>query len=319
MDEISMKRHERRRLGKRRGLTLIELAVILVVIGILAGTTIPFMRGMARQRRIVATKKQMSELREIVKMYYVDNLSVPEPETNPEAYGENQHFTFPVRTLKLPPSARTDKIYTTNYYAYVSTNQGYPFDSLIIDGYSIGNTAVVVISKGPNLQFDGENAYLADGVFNEKGGDDFDDILFYLSGSQLDAAANEVGRYPPDTSLRIAEIARELPIISTLAETMAAYDDDVDGFVDEGGTGQNKDKPQDWDGITDWTIVDSLGMQALINAGLVYNSDFALDPWGAYYIWDAENHYFYSAGPDGIDDGGGGDDIIFGGGGGGGE
>jgi prepilin-type N-terminal cleavage/methylation domain-containing protein len=316
MDKISMKRHGRRRLGQRRGLTLVELAIVLVVIGILAGTTIPFMRGMARQRRIVATKKQMSELREIVKSYYVDNLSVPEPETDPDAYGQSQHFTFPVRTLKLPPSARIDKIYSTNYYAYVSTNQGYPFDSLIIDGYSIGSTGAVIISRGPNLQFDGRNANLFDGVFTERGGDDFDDILFYLTGSQLDAAAHEEGRYPPDTSLRIAELTRELPIITTLAESMAAYDDDVDGFVDEGGTGQNKDKPKDWDGVTDWTIVDSMGMLALINAGLVYNPDLAMDPWGSYYIWDPSNHYFYSPGPDGIDDGGGGDDIVIGGGGG---
>ena len=305
--------HQRTRLKTRRGLTLVELAIVLVVIGILAGTTIPFIRGMIRHKRIIDTKRHMAELKEVVRAYYVKNLSLPDPETDPDAIGEFQSFAFPVRTLKLPPSARIDKIYSSSHYAYVSTNDGYPFDSLVIDGYSIGTTAIVIISRGPNLQFDDENAELADGIFTEQGKDDFDDILVYLSSGHLEAAAQEEGTYSPDTSLKMEELATELPIVTMLAETMAAYDDDVDGFVDEDD--HPKDKKQDWDGVSDWSIIDSLGMSALINAGLIWNADLTIDPWGAYYIWDPSNHYFYSSGPDGIDDGGSGDDIVIDGGG----
>jgi type II secretory pathway pseudopilin PulG len=289
------------------------MLIVLVIVGIITAFAIPFVNNLARQKREADTRKHMGNIKQVILSYYVEHESLPSPAMTAGAPPGYQNYTMPIAALDLPPSAQIDKIYTTNYYGYVSTNEGAPFESLYVDGHSIGASGAVIVSRGRNLAFNAQNDNLGDGTFSEQGGDGFDDFLVLITEYELKEALDDQTYTGPD---EMAELVTELPILTTLAETMAAYDDDVDGFVDEGGHGQDSDKPQDWDGITDWTIIDSLGLQALINAGLIYNPDLIIDPWGAFYIWDPSTHNFYSPGPDGIDDGGTGDDVVIGGGGG---
>jgi hypothetical protein len=123
--------------------------------------------------------------------------------------------------------------------------------------------------------------------------DDFDDILICLSANELAS----------DISWR-REIEEEVAVLNQAAVILAENDDDGDGYVDEDST----DAPGNSDSTTDWNLVTGTG--SLVNAGLLWNADHIVDPWGTEYCWDSFNHEFYSAGPNKTDEGCGGDDIC---------
>lgn len=267
------------------GFTLLELAITMAIIGLLMVSGIGLFAAIAKRQREVKTKEEMRSIRDALLGYYENYLVLPSPDSG---------YAVPVDELDLSPNAQKDEIYTGKYYAYVATTQGSPFSQLVVDGESIGNTAMVLISSGSNLQFDEDNGDLTDGQYTQDGTtDDFDDILIYLSANEL-ASLTAWKR----------EIEQEVAVLNGAGEILAENDDDGDGFVDEDST----DAPGNSDGTTDWALV--TGTQSLVSAGLVRNPDHLVDPWGVEYCWDSFNHAFYSAGPNKTDEGCGGDDIC---------
>ncbi len=275
-----------------KGFTLLELAITMAIIGMLTVSVVGLYAALGRREREVNTKKEMENIREAILGYYRTNLFLPPSDSG---------YLVPIDELDLPPKAQTDEIYTGRYYAYVATNDGSPFSELRVDGESIGNTAMVLISSGVNLKFDENNADLTDGDYTQDGTtDEFDDILLYLSSNQL-ASSIAWER----------EIEEETAVLNQAAAVLAENDDDGDGFVDEdGGVGNcpPKDLSGNCDGVTNWNLV--TGVQSLVNAGLVDNPAHLVDSWGTEYLWDSINHRFYSAGPNKTDEGCGGDDIC---------
>jgi prepilin-type N-terminal cleavage/methylation domain-containing protein len=274
-----------------KGFTLLELAITMAIIGMLTVSVVGLYAAVAKRQREVKTKKEMESIREAVLGYYQNYLVLPPPDSG---------YCVPIDDLDLPPTAQTDEIYTGKYYAYATTNDGTPFSELKVDGQSIGNTAVILISSGVNLTFEENNADLTDGEYTQEGTtDDFDDILFYLSANEL--ASSIAWR---------REVEEEVAVLNQAATILAENDDDADGLVDEdvGGECGVDDPPGNCDGMTDWNLV--TGVQSLINAGLISNPDHIVDPWGTEYCWDSVNHKFYSAGPNKTDEGCGGDDIC---------
>lgn len=268
-----------------KGFTLLELAITMAIIGVLTVSVVGLYATVAKRQREVKTKTEMENIREAVLGYYQNNLVLPEHYTG---------YLVPIDDLDLPPTTQTDEIYTGKYYAYVATNNGSPLSDLKVDGQSIGNTAVVLISSGVNLKFDESNSNLTDGEYTQDGAtDDFDDILIYLSANEL--ASTVAWR---------REIEEETAVLNNAAVILAENDDDGDGFVDEDST----DAPGNSDSATDWNLVTGTG--SLVNAGLLWNADHVVDPWGTEYCWDSTNHEFYSAGPNKTDEGCGGDDIC---------
>ncbi len=275
-----------------KGFTLVELAITMAIIGMLTVSVVGLYAAMGKRQREVNTKKEMESIRETVLGYYRSFLVLPSPDSG---------YVVPVDDLDLPPSAQTDEIYAGKYYGYVITNQGIPFSELVVDGQSIGGTAVVLISSGTNLKFDESNSDLTNGQYTQEGStEDFDDILIYLSANEL-----------ASTIAWRREIEGEVAVLEQAAAILAENDDDADGLVDEDG-GEGDCPPQDLngncDGATDWNLVS--GVTSLVNAGLISNPDHLVDPWGTNYIWDSFNHEFYSAGPNKTDEGCGGDDIC---------
>lgn len=268
--------------GKRshEGFTLLELAII----GMLMVSGVGLFAAITKRQREVKTKEEMESIREAVMGYYENNLVLPSPDSG---------YIVPVDDLDISPNAQTDEIYAGKYYAYVSTNDGLPFSNLLVDGQSIGNTGMVLISSGTNLKFDENNSDLADGVYTQDGtSDDFDDILIYLSANELVSS----------TAWR-REIEEEVAVLDQAAEMLAENDDDGDGFVDEDST----DAPDNSDSATNWSLVS--GMVSLVNAGLVWDVDHLVNALGTECIWDLFNYRFYSAGPNRTDESCGGDDI----------
>lgn len=282
-----MKLSFRRMVGGRsgEGFTLIELAITMAIAGILTISVVGLYAAMGKRQREVNTKKEMETIREAISGYYQSYLVLPAPDSG---------YLVPVSELDLSPNAQTDEIYSGKYYAYVATDDGSPLSELQVDGQSIGNSAMVLISSGANLKFDEDNSDLTDGVYTQDGStDDFDDILIYLSANELAS----------DISWR-REIEEEVSVLNQAAVILADNDDDGDGFVDEDST----DAPGNSDSMTDWNLVTGTG--SLVNAGLLWNPDHLVDPWGTEYVWSSLAHEFHSAGPNKTDEGCGGDDIC---------
>lgn len=268
-----------------KGFTLLELAIVMAILGLLTASAVGLYGAMSKRQRENKTKNEMESIIQAIQGYYRNYLVLPSPETG---------YVVNIDDLDLPPTAQTDEIYTGKYYAYVTTNNGSPFADLKVDGQSIGSTAMVLISSGANTRFEEENADVGDGEYTQEGTTaDFDDILMYLSSNELSSSVAWK-----------REIQEEVAVLNQAAEILAENDDDGDGYVDEDST----DAAGNSDSMTDWNLVN--GAESLVNAGLLWNPAHLVDPWGPQYCWDSVNHRFYSAGPNKTDEGCGGDDIC---------
>jgi general secretion pathway protein G len=63
----------------QRGFTLIELMVVIVILGILAGLIVPRIMGRPDEARLAKARLQIESLETALKMYRLDNGSYPPP------------------------------------------------------------------------------------------------------------------------------------------------------------------------------------------------------------------------------------------------
>lgn len=63
-----------------RGFTLIELMVVVVILGILAGLIIPKIMGRPEEAKQLKAKMQIEQLEQTLKLYYLDNGEYPTTE-----------------------------------------------------------------------------------------------------------------------------------------------------------------------------------------------------------------------------------------------
>jgi general secretion pathway protein G len=67
-------------LRNTRGFTLIELMVVAVILGILAGLIIPRIMGRPEEAKQLKAKMQIEQLEQALKLYYLDNGEYPTTE-----------------------------------------------------------------------------------------------------------------------------------------------------------------------------------------------------------------------------------------------
>lgn len=156
----------------RRAFSLIEVSVVLILVGLIAGISIPLLRSTTTRQNIDETRKELETIKRRVIAYYQNYSKVP-PHIVP-GYKLNQTL------LQVPTKFMRDQISGIDYL-YFSDSTGVS-DSIKIDGISIGSIGCVLISAGPNGTFDGENATPGDYRFQSQG---VDDILISISEYEL--------------------------------------------------------------------------------------------------------------------------------------
>jgi len=88
------------RFGDRRGFTLIEIMVVLVILGILAGLIIPRIMGRPEEARRTKARIQIESIETALKLYKLDNGLYPDTEQGLQALVE------PPSVGKLAPAWR---------------------------------------------------------------------------------------------------------------------------------------------------------------------------------------------------------------------
>ena len=74
-----------RSLFNRRGFTLIEIMVVVVIMGVLAALLVPRLMGRADDARVLAAKQDISTLMQSLKLYRLDNQRFPTTEQGLQA------------------------------------------------------------------------------------------------------------------------------------------------------------------------------------------------------------------------------------------
>lgn len=134
--EFSRMKHEKSR--KRQGcegFTLIELMVVIVILGVLAGLIVPQFMDEPQKARVVKAKMQMESISTSLKKFYIDNGFYPATEQGLEAL------------VKKPATGRTPKNYSSSgylpkvpkdpwgtSYIYISPGKHGPFDLISYGG-----------------------------------------------------------------------------------------------------------------------------------------------------------------------------------------
>lgn len=157
-------------LSFRKGFSLIEISVALVVMGILTAVAIPVALNVNRAQKVGQAMSELSNIREIIISYYKINGKLPSHDAT---------YSLPTSTIGIPDQYSKDPIKGIPYIYFADTTAG-STDTIYIDGVPMGDISAVIISAGPNGNFDGENATPDDGRFESSGTGDFDDILYYV-------------------------------------------------------------------------------------------------------------------------------------------
>ncbi len=220
----------------RRGFTLIEMAVALVVFALLLGSILVPLSTQVEQRNISDTRKALDEIREALTGFAIINGRLPCPDTDSDpaaaGYGLEEAACatpptaegyLPWKTLGVPQldawgiqrtSATSPRI--GNWRYRVDRNFAVPFTlstGFGADALTVRNSAgvaltssserpvAIVFSTGPNTAADGQNAETSfeasNGIYQaDVPSPTFDDILIWISRPILFNRMVAAGKLP---------------------------------------------------------------------------------------------------------------------------
>ncbi len=123
----------KRRIDKinHHGFTLIELMVVIIILGVLAGLIIPRIMGRPEEAKQLKAKLQIESVETALKLYKLDNGSYPETEQGLEALIEQPETgTIPKKWRKKGylEKGRLPKDPWGNNFVYLSPGVHYDYD-----------------------------------------------------------------------------------------------------------------------------------------------------------------------------------------------
>ena len=164
---------------KTRGFTLMEVAILLVIVSVLVAIAVPNFRAAEIKSKVALAKGQLNVLALALESYNVDNLTYPptsytNPPTSPEADdgGSNRTSYFTLKPLTTPiayvakipedPFADVQMIpsYDQGYGRYGHTNAAYSYrntkgsNQLTFPAYKQYDQEWVLGSVGPDRDYD---------------------------------------------------------------------------------------------------------------------------------------------------------------------
>jgi prepilin-type N-terminal cleavage/methylation domain-containing protein len=217
-----------------RGFSLLEMAIVLAIVGLLMVGMLPGLTGQIEQQRRTETRKQLADIQQALQGFAIINGRLPCPSTIADpanaAYGEEAASCssnpaaegyLPWKTLGvLETDAWGSKRNNTSdawsgYWRYrvdrnfagtISLSTTFSSDALSIKdngGNSLTSTSerpiAIIYSTGPNLTADGQNASFeaTGGIYqSDVPSASFDDILVWMSRPQLLNRLVSAGKLP---------------------------------------------------------------------------------------------------------------------------
>jgi len=159
----------------KRGFTLIDISIALIILGIITGLSIPLLMQTKGAKHIEIARKELQIYKKRLISFYNQTGNLP---------SHTPTYTLPHLSLQIPRRFTLDPVSGIPYRYFAETIRG-DGDSIYVDGNAIGDIGAVIISPGKNGKFDGENATPDDKRFQSTSTGDFDDILVYVSQAEL--------------------------------------------------------------------------------------------------------------------------------------
>jgi prepilin-type N-terminal cleavage/methylation domain-containing protein len=188
---------------KLRGMTLIEIAIVLVIMGLLAGLTVPLLSELSKHRHYTSTQKYMDEIKQALAGYAGMHWRLPYADTNGDGIEDTGQLSgyLPFITLGIEAvdAWRNRYYYDVNSRLVTTTTQGTFCTALQNIGstekpqvaFSSGGAtivqAIVVLSSGENCALNGGNTpFPGDRDYESyTPTDTFDDIVVTLNTNYL--------------------------------------------------------------------------------------------------------------------------------------
>lgn len=218
------------------GFSLVEMAIVMAIVGLLLGGLLPTISSQVEQSRRSETRKQMDEIQQALMGYAIINGTLPCPTTTTDPANANYGVAdatcsanaaadgyLPWKTLGVSETDawgskrssagnpwtgywryRVDRNFVTAF----SLTTGFSADALLIRdnaGNSITTTTerpvAIIFSTGPNVTADGQNASASyeatSGIYqSDTPSAAFDDILIWVSRPQLFNRMVAAGKLP---------------------------------------------------------------------------------------------------------------------------
>lgn len=166
--------HDLSRHDRQVGLTLVEMAIVLVVLGIILGMTLPLLSEMSRHRHFKSTQRDLDEIKEALWGYAAIHGRLPWADTNGDGRENSGQVAggLPFLDLGVAPldSWRNAYFYDVNQTlaatntlsslcsALSSLGSGSLPQLAFSPGGASSIQALVVISRGENSNLDGGNS-----------------------------------------------------------------------------------------------------------------------------------------------------------------
>lgn len=127
---------------RQAGFTLVEIMVVVIIIGLLAGIVVPNVMDNLDKANVQKARADFSALQTALKLYRIDNFNYPTTEQGLEALVTKSSIAPVPRNFKA--SGYIDNLNKDpwgNDYQYMSPGEGHEFDiySLGADGVSGGD------------------------------------------------------------------------------------------------------------------------------------------------------------------------------------